>query len=86
MKTVFMIKVKGNWDGEFEDIQLFESAAEAREVFEKEWAQQKEQYLDCYDGLELVFDTSDGTYREIYLDGWYDTNHCTVSLEPINLR
>lgn len=86
MKTVFMVKVKGDWDGEFEDIQLFESATEAREVFEKEWVEQKEQYLDCYDEEDLTFDTSDDTCREIYLDGWYDTNHCVVSLEPVNLR
>lgn len=86
MKIVFMIKIKGNWDGEFEDIQLFESAAEAREIFEKEWTEQKEQYLNCYDALDLVFDTSDDTCREIYLDGWYDDYHCTVSLDPVELR
>lgn len=86
MKTVFMVKVKGNWDGEFEDIQLFESAVEAREAFEKEWAEQQEQYLSCYDTLDLVFDTSYDTHREIYLDNWYATNHCTVSLEPVDVR
>jgi hypothetical protein len=86
MRTVFMVRVRGNWDGEFEDTQLFESAEEAREVFEKEWDEQKEQYLDCYDEGDLIFDTSDDTRREIYQDGWYDTNHCIVSLEPVNIK
>lgn len=86
MKTIFMVKVKGYWDGEFEDIKLFESEADAREVFEKEWVQQKEQYLDYYDTLDLIFDTNDDMRREIYLDDWYEAYHCVVSLEPINIR
>lgn len=86
MKTVFMVRVKGYWDGGFEDIKLFESATEAREVFEKEWAEQKEQYLNCYDEGDLTIDASDDTYREIYQDGWYDTCHCIVRLDPIDLR
>lgn len=86
MRTVFMVRVKGYWDGEIEDIKLFESADEAREVFEKEWAEQKEQYQECYDEGDLTIDTSNDTYREIYQDGWYDAYHCVVSLDPISIR
>lgn len=100
MKKVYMVKTYGDWDGEFEDMYVFEDEQDARNFFISEVADQKDMYLENYtegpddfiveDGEKIYGDSrliiDEGpTYCEIFVEGEWSDHHCIIKLEALEV-
>jgi hypothetical protein len=82
---VYIVQGTGNWDGTFGYTKVFKSREDGLEFFEDCWTDQLEMYQENYeDNSNLCIEELEiGTKisREIYLDGFYDTNHFVLTFE-----
>lgn len=81
MEKVYVLVSSGNWDGSFVDLNVYASAADAKEAFRATVQEAVDIYKENYDNSDISIDIDDDKMCcEIYLTGWYDNYNHTIDV------